>query len=818
MDSLELSLATDEEGFATNTSSSQPILQHADDPLLSLEQFWNDSMLEWDNQTGLGQLGMEWQPQSGDNSMYMPFDQYSSEHIGTTENQGMQLDIPAGIGPSFDWMDSAPDVGFDDATSEIISANETSRNLPVDALDIVDEPTNKPRRVFINDHQKAILNGWITENPEPYPSKQDKANLASSTGLTLKQISSWFARTRQRKLNRIHVAGPSINTENSSSSAKHPEREQFTTPEVVSSSDTHNPVSPSVFEGLWSSNTSFPRHRGGRPMRKISSRSQSLPSVFTLDFIHLYISAPSPSSHDRLSLEALVSARGSATLREGNQNQRERPEAIYGHRDCLQSFVKPSKLDLIKVWVADVAQHAFYPSEGSVVPSGANPNAAVAGNDGNIDYSHIIGETGQPAERPSRKYIDYRIYKKPELRPPRRGRTEKPCDSAPFDTTSSAGSSVGSVNSASSYLSFGSRRGRRVAFHVSQGTEGHKFERPLFATGSDVSSNEGRPPVSTVPRKRRHSKISSDDQSTPTGTILYPCTFCRAEFAARYAWMRHELVCHRPQVQWVCGLGMVKIICRKCEIDAQSNNESIVCIHRFDDCWKRPKSERTFYRKDSFRQHLRLYHRLPRSIPLSVCGINLDEWMEEIDDADRDLTCYFCGFTCESWEKRTLHLIKHFNDGVPSYLWIPGGPYVFTPDGSKAYQFQMRRIEGRDYHWRCPVCSDGDESVLRCHNPGNPLKPICGLCGFQQNDDQCSLNRHPLQYHLQTEHEYRTFPSKHYVDPDSFRSHYFQQFTKADSFAKHLIEFHSAKRGHWMLGPIIAAIVGGNNKETSIYS
>ncbi|KAK7964521.1 hypothetical protein PG988_011495 [Apiospora saccharicola] len=59
------------------------------------------------------------------------------------------------------------------------------------------------QRFRISEEQKMHLLDWISRNPEPYPTSEDKANLARITGMTVAQISSWFSRLRQRKLQRV---------------------------------------------------------------------------------------------------------------------------------------------------------------------------------------------------------------------------------------------------------------------------------------------------------------------------------------------------------------------------------------------------------------------------------------------------------------------------------------------------------------------------------------------------------------------------------------------------------------------------------------
>ncbi|KAL4993294.1 hypothetical protein BDV10DRAFT_199827 [Aspergillus recurvatus] len=58
-----------------------------------------------------------------------------------------------------------------------------------------------------------VLKKWFDQHCErPYPSKEEKVELASSSGLTLTQISTWFANTRRRRKNKSLCPNPLLNS------------------------------------------------------------------------------------------------------------------------------------------------------------------------------------------------------------------------------------------------------------------------------------------------------------------------------------------------------------------------------------------------------------------------------------------------------------------------------------------------------------------------------------------------------------------------------------------------------------------------------
>jgi hypothetical protein len=66
----------------------------------------------------------------------------------------------------------------------------------------------KPRSSRFRKGQQQILEEWLLRNMSyPYPQEQDKVSLSSCTGLSVRQVETWFSRTRQRKLIRADDLG-----------------------------------------------------------------------------------------------------------------------------------------------------------------------------------------------------------------------------------------------------------------------------------------------------------------------------------------------------------------------------------------------------------------------------------------------------------------------------------------------------------------------------------------------------------------------------------------------------------------------------------
>src|SRR5688572_7885229 len=84
-----------------------------------------------------------------------------------------------------------------------------------------------------------------------------------------------------------------------------------------------------------------------------------------------------------------------------------------------------------------------------------------------------------------------------------------------------------------------------------------------------------------------------------------PCDQCGRTFARASTLKRHIQAIHESTQRWVCA-PIVRadgsLLCPTCLKDP------ILCPHGMMCCWEKPEPERTFYRKDSLKQHLSRVH------------------------------------------------------------------------------------------------------------------------------------------------------------------------------------------------------------------
>ncbi|EEU37116.1 uncharacterized protein NECHADRAFT_52280, partial [Fusarium vanettenii 77-13-4] len=154
----------------------------------------------------------------------------------------------------------------------------------------------------------------------------------------------------------------------------------------------------------------------------------------------------------------------------------------------------------------------------------------------------------------------------------------------------------------------------------------------------------------------------------------YQCTFCTESFKTKYDWERHEKSLHLSLETWVCSPnGSVEtdldkgVLCVYCG-DANPDQGHLK-KHNSAACLERPFEERTFYRKDHLRQHLKLVH------GAKYIKWPMETWRTAIEDIHS--RCGFCGIEMESWSSRTDHLASHFKDGRTMADWM--GDWGFEP-------------------------------------------------------------------------------------------------------------------------------------------
>ncbi|KAI0889208.1 uncharacterized protein GGS22DRAFT_153416 [Annulohypoxylon maeteangense] len=168
-------------------------------------------------------------------------------------------------------------------------------------------------------------------------------------------------------------------------------------------------------------------------------------------------------------------------------------------------------------------------------------------------------------------------------------------------------------------------------------------------------------------RRRRRAPPKRADESLNQPLKTFQCTFCTETFRTKHDWQRHEKSLHLSLERWICSPDGPRFVnpengLMSCVFCGEANpDDAHTESHNFSGCTERTQEERTFYRKDHLRQHLKLVHNV-RFLPWAM-----DRW--RIASPEIRSRCGFCGVVLDSWTIRVDHLAEHFKTGNTMADW-----------------------------------------------------------------------------------------------------------------------------------------------------
>ncbi|KAF2275435.1 uncharacterized protein EI97DRAFT_434276 [Westerdykella ornata] len=297
-----------------------------------------------------------------------------------------------------------------------------------------------------------------------------------------------------------------------------------------------------------------------------------------------------------------------------------------------------------------------------------------------------------------------------------------------------SGSSAFSVSASplhARFLPSKSRRGKKKNYRRNL-TSPHTY--------TTTSSNTASP----QPNAYLQSPIEPLSDTTPSSAPdqeLWQCTFCRRPLVPK-SWRRHEETQHRPRAQWTCMLHGPRLTLtttpsasgaavspiattgtRTTTAAAAAAEETSFCAfcmlenppeehfrthHRIPECERRSLAERTFFRPDHLRQHVRNFH-----------GTGLGEVVQGrwkwggngglgsggSGNGEEVWICGFCGVKLRSWTVRERHVAGHFKEGRRMGEWrewpspLPSPAAVDVDVGDEGIKRRETGRERRGSKW-----------------------------------------------------------------------------------------------------------------------
>lgn len=212
-----------------------------------------------------------------------------------------------------------------------------------------------------------------------------------------------------------------------------------------------------------------------------------------------------------------------------------------------------------------------------------------------------------------------------------------------------SGRSLCNQSSASSFGTSHSSGGSWASSHNSRGSSVPSFVR-----------TRGR-------RRRRRALPRQSDEPLNQPLKTFQCTFCTETFRTKHDWQRHEKSLHLSLERWVCCPDGSKDVntesgAPSCVFCGLANpDDAHIESHNYSGCMERTQEERTFYRKDHLRQHLKLVHNV------KFLSWSMDKW--RVNTPQIRSRCGFCGIVMDSWSIRVDHLAEHFKTGNTMADW-----------------------------------------------------------------------------------------------------------------------------------------------------
>lgn len=368
------------------------------------------------------------------------------------------------------------------------------------------------------------------------------------------------------------------------------------------------------------------------------------------------------------------------------------------------------------------------------------------------------------------------------------------------------------------------QRGRRssviTSVASSEGTAPTTYTISSSGSRSNISSfgrdrRRGRRRMAwkVSPHNNRQKINGLNSAGEPQKDLPFFCTFCPRAFKTKYEWVRHEDSVHALRTTWIC-CDSKSLSFGSCPFCGHANpDETHLAGHKYQQCWSKPESQRTFYRRDHFVQHLHHVHFANAKHPsvrvgcqarlMATEGQNFGckelamKWRRfgaPMKPDDPMLHCGFCGKRSRDWSERCEHIAEHLiARELDRAVWWPerkenhlGNLYSASPFESFRCRYCLRifrDIKEMNEHshckvWSCRFLKSFDDVVA--DNAGPPLYPDfpntmahqCHLCGVN----------------------YRTLHAEHAENYHRYRSCNQEFYTSEESFLQHLHNFHGASQ------------------------
>ncbi|PVH96771.1 hypothetical protein DM02DRAFT_534568 [Periconia macrospinosa] len=332
-----------------------------------------------------------------------------------------------------------------------------------------------------------------------------------------------------------------------------------------------------------------------------------------------------------------------------------------------------------------------------------------------------------------------------------------------------------------------------------------------YSSGSNLSSfnrdrRRGRRRMEWKTSPYTRTKLKGlNSAGVPQEDLPFCCTFCPRAFRTKYEWIRHEDSVHALRTTWICCDNKNNTPLLSCPFCGHLRPDDYhMAGHKYQQCRSKPESQRTFYRRDHFIQHLHHVHFANVKHPSARLGCQariMDsegnnfgckdlavKWRRfgaPIKLDDPMLHCGFCGKRSKNWSERCEHVAEHMYAGeLDRSAWWQERlenhlENMVHPDavGPFRCRYCLKIFENNDAMnkhshcrvWSCRFLRSFDD--IAAENAGPPLCPQfpspkahhCHLCGAGYRSFHVE--------HAQHYHRYRQCDQRLYTSEGEFLQH-----------------------------------------------
>ncbi|KAH7088082.1 hypothetical protein FB567DRAFT_548179 [Paraphoma chrysanthemicola] len=213
--------------------------------------------------------------------------------------------------------------------------------------------------------------------------------------------------------------------------------------------------------------------------------------------------------------------------------------------------------------------------------------------------------------------------------------------------------------------------------HSSPSSQGYDMSSPRDLTRKSRKGKK-RFAARTAPILKHNTEPVIEAQPFKRPINRFFCTACSnaGPFKTYFDWKRHEEGKHwyieakytcMPNSEWTRA-GR----CVFCSYIIDDDNHFL--LHNISGCLKKCEADRTFARKDLFKQHIKNMHLATADKREQDAFQIPDAWVEDVQSFDVDHAALWCGFCRKSFGRvadRMKHVALHFQDGCDVNTWVP---------------------------------------------------------------------------------------------------------------------------------------------------